>query len=430
MKALSIGGRLTLLKSVLGSIPIYYMSIFRAPSGVLQKLESIRCQFFNGHELGSRKASWVKWKYVLADKVHGGLGVSSLFALNRGLMIKWLWKFYNQKNSLWSNVIKAIHGKDGNIGLTRKAGVRSCWTSIVKEMKELQKQGVNVFDYLGLKLGNGDSTSFWYDNWSGVGAAKDLYPRLFALENFKEINVSSKINDSCLNRSFRRPARGGAEQAQLDALATLVSQVNLVNKADRWVWTLEGSGEFSVASTRKVIDENRLKSDLSKTIWVKYVPIKINVLAWKIKMDVLPTRLNISRRGIDIHSISCPICDNGIEASDHLFFRCQIATQLTRKIVNWWNIDQVDVNTYVEWCTWLSSLRMASKSKAMLEGVFYVMWWYLWTYRNHLIFGANTPPKASIFDNVVSSSFHWCNSRCKALFKWIDWLKNPYLNSL
>ncbi|GKC39900.1 RNA-directed DNA polymerase, eukaryota [Tanacetum coccineum] len=220
-------------------------------------------------------------------------------------------------------------------------------------------------------MSNGDSTSFWYDNWSGVGAAKDLYPRLFALENFKEINVSSKINDSCLNRSFRRPARGGAEQAQLDALATLVSQVNLVNKADRWVWTLEGSGEFSVASTRKVIDENRLKSDLSKTIWVKYVPIKINVLAWKIKMDVLPTRLNISRRGIDIHSISCPICDNGIEASDHLFFRCQIATQLTRKIVNWWNIDQVDVNTYVEWCTWLSSLRMASKSKAMLEGIRY-----------------------------------------------------------
>ncbi|GJY69402.1 RNA-directed DNA polymerase, eukaryota, partial [Tanacetum coccineum] len=322
-------------------------------------------------------------------------------------------KVIEKKNSLWSNVIKAIHGKDGNIGLTRKAGVRSCWTSIVKETKELQKQGVNVFDYLGLKLGNGDSTSFWYDNWSGVGAAKDLYP------------------SGCISWVFSSSAEGGdIEQAHLDALATLLARVNLVNKADRWVWTLEGSGEFSVASTRKVIDENRLKSDLSKTIWVKYVPIKINVLAWKIKMDALPTRLNISRRGIDIHSISCPICDNGIEASDHLFFRCQIATQLTRKIVNWWNIDQVDVNTYVEWCTWLSSLRMASKSKAMLEGVFYVMWWYLWTYRNHLIFGANTPPKASIFDNVVSSSFHWCNSRCKASFKWIDWLKNPYLITL
>nr|GFD50988.1 RNA-directed DNA polymerase, eukaryota, reverse transcriptase zinc-binding domain protein [Tanacetum cinerariifolium] len=35
MKTLSIGGRLTLLKFVLGSIPIFHMSIFRVPSKVL-----------------------------------------------------------------------------------------------------------------------------------------------------------------------------------------------------------------------------------------------------------------------------------------------------------------------------------------------------------------------------------------------------------
>ncbi|GKD35627.1 RNA-directed DNA polymerase, eukaryota, reverse transcriptase zinc-binding domain protein, partial [Tanacetum coccineum] len=50
MHALSIGGRLTLLKSVLGSILIFYMSIYRVPSSVLQKMESIRCNFFNGYE--------------------------------------------------------------------------------------------------------------------------------------------------------------------------------------------------------------------------------------------------------------------------------------------------------------------------------------------------------------------------------------------
>ena len=45
MKTLSIGGRLTLLKSVLGSIPIFHMSIFKVPSRVLQILESIRGHF-------------------------------------------------------------------------------------------------------------------------------------------------------------------------------------------------------------------------------------------------------------------------------------------------------------------------------------------------------------------------------------------------
>nr|GFC15286.1 RNA-directed DNA polymerase, eukaryota [Tanacetum cinerariifolium] len=41
VKTLSIGGRLTLLKSVLGASPIYAMSIFTVPRGVLKALESL-----------------------------------------------------------------------------------------------------------------------------------------------------------------------------------------------------------------------------------------------------------------------------------------------------------------------------------------------------------------------------------------------------
>ncbi|GJW99717.1 RNA-directed DNA polymerase, eukaryota [Tanacetum coccineum] len=277
MKALSLGGRLTLLKLVLGSIPIFHMSIFQVPSSVLHTLESIRSHFFNGHE-----------------------------------------RFYNQKTSLWANVIKAIHGEDGSM------------------------------EFMRLKLGNVDTASFWNDNWSGGGVLKDLYPRLYALENGKSVNVCTKLSDPSMDYSFRRKTRGGAEQVQLDALLELVSTVNFVPMGDRWVWTLESSGEFSVASLRKVIDEKRLPSVCSKTRWVKYVSIKVNVLAWKIKMDVLPTRLNISRRGIDIRSISCPICDCGVESSEHLFFRCKLTREIARKISLWWNVNYEDVNSYDE----------------------------------------------------------------------------------
>ncbi|GKF30093.1 hypothetical protein Tco_0096435, partial [Tanacetum coccineum] len=45
MKTLSTGGRLTLLKSVLGLIPIYHMSLFKVPKKVLQRLEAIRSLF-------------------------------------------------------------------------------------------------------------------------------------------------------------------------------------------------------------------------------------------------------------------------------------------------------------------------------------------------------------------------------------------------
>ena len=46
MKTLSIGGRFTLLKSVLGATPIYNMSIFKVPKGILKVMESIRRRFF------------------------------------------------------------------------------------------------------------------------------------------------------------------------------------------------------------------------------------------------------------------------------------------------------------------------------------------------------------------------------------------------
>ncbi|GKC35516.1 RNA-directed DNA polymerase, eukaryota, partial [Tanacetum coccineum] len=75
IKSLSIGGRLTLLKSVLTSIPLYHMSIFKVPMGVLKKLESIRRNFFNGHDGFARKSSWFNWNKALASKKNGGIGV-------------------------------------------------------------------------------------------------------------------------------------------------------------------------------------------------------------------------------------------------------------------------------------------------------------------------------------------------------------------
>ncbi|GJW38180.1 RNA-directed DNA polymerase, eukaryota [Tanacetum coccineum] len=90
LKTLSIGGRLTLLKSVLGSTPIYNMSLFKVPKAVLKSMESIRRNFFNGIRDGEKKIAWVSWSKVLASKSNGGLGVSSFYALNRGLLFKWI----------------------------------------------------------------------------------------------------------------------------------------------------------------------------------------------------------------------------------------------------------------------------------------------------------------------------------------------------
>ncbi|GJR46170.1 RNA-directed DNA polymerase, eukaryota, reverse transcriptase zinc-binding domain protein [Tanacetum coccineum] len=334
MKMLSIGGRLTLLKSVLGSTPIFHMSIYKAPLGVLRKLESIRSHFFNGCAPNCNKASWVNWKNALASKEKGGLRIASLYALNRGLMFKWFWRFYS-KTHLY-----------------------------------------------------------------GIG--------------------SSRLYMGKLEAWMKAKRGGGVEQEQFEELWTLVNDIRLVPMGDRWTWNLSSSGEFSVSSVRRLIDDKILPDDVQKTRWVRFVPIKVNVIAWKVKSNSLPTRFDISRRGIPLDSIKCGICDMGAETVSHLFFSCALVRQLVSLIVRWWNVPYVGVESYVDWVLWMENLRLPIKNKLMLEGVFYVMWWYVWTFRNKMIFDTKSPRKATLFDDIVSKSYFWVCHRCKASFNMND----------
>ncbi|GJV24015.1 RNA-directed DNA polymerase, eukaryota, reverse transcriptase zinc-binding domain protein [Tanacetum coccineum] len=425
MQTLSIGGRLTLVKSVLGSMPIFNFSIFKVPRCVLRELEGIRRQFLNGHESNSKKATWVNWKKALLSKERGGLGVSSLYAMNRGLLFKWIWRFCTQGNTLWARIIKAIHGVDGRIGVNSRVGITSCWTSITKETNMLLMKGIDLMQYMRIKVGNGESTAFWEDKWCEEGALKDRFPRVYALESCKHITVAAKFSQPTLSYSFRRHPRGGCEQDQFQKLEDLVRLVILTPIDDRWIWGLENTGEFSVASVRRLIDDKMLPSLECKTRWINYVPIKVNVHAWKVMTDSLPTRFNISRRGIFIDYILCANCDTGVETSRHLFFSCRMAQEVMKLITRWWNVPESDFDSYEEWLAWFDNVRLLLKNKKMLEGVFYVLWWLLWWFRNKTIFEGKTPKKAMFFDDLKCKSFFWCRYRCNKSFGWNDWLKNP-----
>ncbi|GKC98170.1 hypothetical protein Tco_1168445, partial [Tanacetum coccineum] len=167
LKTLSIGGRLTLLKYVLGSIPIYHMSLFKVPKTVLHRLEAIRCCFFHGKDSNSRKPTWLKWNKILVSKEKGGLGVSSFFSLNRALICKWVWRFRSQNSSLWAKVIKSIHGFDGKLDSTVTHQHSSIWIDIVREVHALRHLGIDLDEFMKRKLGDGNETLFWEDTWKG-----------------------------------------------------------------------------------------------------------------------------------------------------------------------------------------------------------------------------------------------------------------------
>nr|GEU56509.1 RNA-directed DNA polymerase, eukaryota [Tanacetum cinerariifolium] len=254
MKTLSIGGRLTLFKAVLRSMPIYHMSIFKVPISILQHMESIRCHFFNGSDLNSKKSTWVSWNKVLASK-EKGLG---------------------------------------------KAGHASIWCDIIKEMDRVATQGIDLVSMMQMKIGNGSNTGVEFEQWRDMLESLD---------------------------------------------GVLLSPVE-----DRWI---------------------------------KEVPIKVNINAWKVSLDGLPTRWNISRRGMDIPSILCLLCELAIETSKHLFFECAVVKDIFRKICNCFLAPPLRVTTVVSgYCGdseselgWGKTMMGVVSCGAVISGGGWGWWW-------------------------------------------------------
>ncbi|GKD75321.1 hypothetical protein Tco_1333603, partial [Tanacetum coccineum] len=215
MRVLSIGGRLTLLKSVLGSTPIYYVSMFKAPIHMINKLEVIRSHFFNGVDTNVRKMTFVKWDNVLASKEKSGLGVMGFYALNRALIFKWIWRFHTQGSSLLSRTIKAIHGEDGKIGYHINSSFPSNWIDIMCMLPSLYDKGNDLLGAIKKKVGNGENTLFWQEPWKGDAPFKNVFPRLYALESDKRITMAEKMTHPSLGTSFRCNPRCGIEQVQM-----------------------------------------------------------------------------------------------------------------------------------------------------------------------------------------------------------------------
>nr|GEX74792.1 RNA-directed DNA polymerase, eukaryota [Tanacetum cinerariifolium] len=264
-------------------------------------------------------------------------------------------------------VLDCFHKASGLRINMRKSN--SLWASIIKEMKSLSAKGLDLLKFMRIKVGNGSSTSFWVDKWCIEGVLKDRFPRMYALELDKNVTVADKL-----------------------------SQLAPIN--DRWIWELENTGDFTVASARKAIDDKFLPSVLCKTIWNKFVPRKINVHAWKVKMDAFPTRFNMSRRGISINSILRGNCDVEAETTSHLFFSCQMARDVSKHIARWWSVPEYEFGTYDEWSSWFAEVHLPAMNKSMFEGVFYVAWWLLWWFRNKEIFEEKVPKKELFLDDV------------------------------
>ncbi|XP_028099815.1 uncharacterized protein LOC114299299 [Camellia sinensis] len=107
---LSKGGMLTLIKSVLSSIPTYFMSLHVILASVVARLQKLQRDFLWGDGGEDFKYHLVDWRRICQPKEVGGLGVRSVVQFNRALLGKWLWRFVRERDRLWRRVVASKFG--------------------------------------------------------------------------------------------------------------------------------------------------------------------------------------------------------------------------------------------------------------------------------------------------------------------------------
>ncbi|XP_039138867.1 uncharacterized protein LOC120276209 [Dioscorea cayenensis subsp. rotundata] len=103
---LSLGGRLTLINSVLSTVPVYWMSVFKLPAWVIKDIDQFRRDFlWKGPDLGSKGIRLVAWNRITRPKDMGGWGILNLSDFNIALLGKWSWKLSCNPNCGWAKII-------------------------------------------------------------------------------------------------------------------------------------------------------------------------------------------------------------------------------------------------------------------------------------------------------------------------------------
>ncbi|GKC64583.1 RNA-directed DNA polymerase, eukaryota [Tanacetum coccineum] len=217
------------------------------------------------------------------------------------------------------------------------------------------------------KVGNGEDTFFWDEIWLDKIALKHQYPRLYTLESHKQISVAAKMRHASLDFYYRCAPRGGVEEEQQLNLLSRTTDLLLPYMLHHWFWSLEASGDFLVKSVCNLIDDILLPKEEVPTRCVNVIPIKINVFAWRLHLDKLPTRLNLSIRGLKIPSILCLLCSILVESTSHIFFSCSLARQVRSKVNRWWELDDPDIHSYEEWLLCLITFICLSAWKRFLK---------------------------------------------------------------
>ncbi|KAJ0527046.1 putative RNA-directed DNA polymerase [Helianthus annuus] len=424
-KSLSLAGRVTLAKAVLGALPNYYLSIFKAPIGVINMLEKIRKNFVWGNKGGGKSIKWIAWDKMVAPKRHGGLGVGDIRSLNLSLLAKWWWKLKTNHNALWVRVVVAIHGNKKEVQAfpfnKRIAGI---WKDIGAVEKDFSKMNLSLSNNLKGIPGSGDDIYFWHDLWIGDRPLKDQFKHLYLITHNKEAKIKDHMEVGHQLRwkwEWAHDPTDGVEKQQFDILVQALNGISVRGERDIWRWKGYENEELTVGGLRQKIYEVTKPNDGELwSWWNNWVPPKVNLFAWRATLNRIPSKVNLIHRGVIMGDDKCVRCGLRPETVEHILWDCWIAKSIWWTIMVWLKLPfPVGDCSLSQLLGTTKDMKGSKEWKKIIGAVLMVAAWEIWKTRNDNTFNNHHTHFNRTAELIKENSYLWITSRSK--FSNIDW---------
>ena len=422
---ISKGGRLTLIRSTLSSLPIYFLSLFRIPKIVWSRLEKIQRDFLWGGGNFERKPHLVNWIIVCREKSRGGLGVRGLSMMNQALLCKWCWRFANERDSLWRLVISTKFGEEVGGWNTRdiRGGYGTgLWKDIRKEWLTFSKNTIS-------SLGNGRRLGFWKDPWCNETVLCNEFPTLFNLAVHKDARVAdvwdSSREEGGWSPVFLRPFNDWEVEEVERFLHFLVNKKIIPFQEDRLLLKESRTNGFSVSLMFRKLRYSPPTDFPWRSIWNPIVPPKLGFFAWEASWGKVLTLDQLKRKGIPLVN-RCSLCEENEETIDHLLIHCSRAKLLWDLLLVITNLHWVFPCTVRQLLLAWQSASIGKKRKRVWMAAPLCIFWTLWMERNRVVFENEVPSAHRMKSFFLFSLWSWAKmysvDNVNSLVDFLTWM--------
>lgn len=165
---MSHAARLTLIKSVFASIPVYYMSNILFSKKFLSKLTAIiRSFWWSGikDEPNTKSLCLRAWADIWTPKEDGGLGIRNIQAINQGLILSAAWRLAKDPTNHLALILRSKYHPDTSIWKAKANKLKSAFWAAILKVQPLLKSAA----FYQIIDGNSSIwSSPWFPGWENI----------------------------------------------------------------------------------------------------------------------------------------------------------------------------------------------------------------------------------------------------------------------